>query len=63
MIDKERKYTISQAARILGVSRSYFYYCFDHDPCFPAPTIVNGVRRLSGKSIIEIYNLRNLKGI
>lgn len=62
-IDRKRLYTISEAARILGVSRSYFYYCFDHDELFPKPTLVNGMTRLNGNDIIEIIALRGRKGL
>ncbi len=62
-IDRKRLYTISEAARILGVSRSYFYYCFDHDEHFPKPTLVNGMTRLNGNDIIEIIALRGRKGL
>ena len=60
---RKRLYTISEAARILGVSRSYFYYCFDHDELFPKPTLVNGMTRLNGNDIIEIIALRGRKGL
>ena len=62
-IDRKRLYTISEAARILGVSRSYFYYCFNHDELFPKPTLVNGMTRLNGNDIIEIIALRGRKGL
>ena len=62
MIDRERLYTVSEVARILGISRSYFYYCFDHDEQFPQPTLINGMSRLTGNDIIEIIALRGRRG-
>lgn len=62
LIDRERLYTVSEVARILGISRSYFYYCFDHDEQFPKPTFVNGMSRLTGNDIIEIIALRGRRG-
>lgn len=63
MIDRKKLYTVSEAARIIGISRSYFYYCFDHDERFPNPTFINGVTRLTGSDIIEIIALRGRKGL
>ena len=62
MIVRERLYTVSEVARILGISRSYFYYCFDHDEQFPQPTLINGMSRLTGNDIIEIIALRGRRG-
>lgn len=63
MIDRKRLYTISEVARIIGISRSYFYYCFDHNEKFPKPTFINGVTRLTGNDLIEIIALRRYKGL
>lgn len=61
--DRRKLYTVSEAARIIGISRSYFYYCFDHDERFPKPTFIDGVTRLTGSDIIEIIALRRRKGL
>lgn len=63
LIDCKKLYTVSEVARIIGISRSYFYYCFDHDEQFPKPTFINGVTRLTGSDIIEIIALRRRKGL
>ena len=62
-IELDRYYTISQSARILGVKRSYLYYCFDNNPDFPAPVLHNGRRKLLGKDLLRIIEIRNFYGL
>lgn len=62
-IGKDSLYSISQSARILGVCRSYLYYCFDNNPDFPKPTVCKGRRWLSGNDLLRIVEIRNYLGL
>lgn len=62
-IELDRYYTISQSARILGVGRSYLYYCFDNNPDFPTPVFHDGRRKLLGKDLLRIIEIRNFYGL
>lgn len=62
-IKMEGFYSIAQSARILGVGRSYLYYCFANNPDFPKPTVQNGRRWLTGKDLCRIVEIRNFYGL
>jgi len=62
-ISTERLYSIAQSARILGVGRSYLYYCFTNKPDFPKPILKNGRRWLSGNDLHRIAEIRNFYGL
>lgn len=62
-INLEGLYSIAQSARILGVGRSYLYYCFSNNPDFPKPVQRNGRRWLSGKDLHRIAEIRNFCGL
>ena len=61
-IRKEALFSIAQSARILGVCRSYLYYCFENNPDFPKPTIYKGRRWLSGADLNRILEIRSING-
>lgn len=62
-INPEGLYSIAQSARILGVGRSYLYYCFSNNPDFPKPVQKSGRRWLSGKDLHRIAEIRNFYGL
>lgn len=62
-INLEELYSIAQSARILGVGRSYLYYCFTNNPNFPQPVPKNGRRWLSGKDLHRIAEIRSFYGL
>lgn len=63
LINPEGLYSIAQSARILGVGRSYLYYCFSNNADFPKPVQKNGRRWLSGKDLHRIAEIRNFYGL
>jgi len=62
-INPEGLYSIAQSARILGVGRSYLYYCFANNPDFPHPVQKDGRRWLSGKDLHRIAEIRSFYGL
>ena len=62
-INPEGLFSIAQSARILGVGRSYLYYCFSNNPDFPKPVLKSGRRWLLGKDLHRIVEIRSFNGL